>query len=116
MDPHGDDDSGLCMRPEFMDRFHALRMLVGWPIIVHFNGGYSTQGHATDSAHYLGLAADFHCHGVTSNRLSECIRKINFNGVGAYEHWTPIMGFHVDMRQRRARWIKTYSGKYISLT
>ena len=116
VDPHGCPDSGLYMRPEFMDRLFSLRRQIGHPIIVHRNGGFSTIGHAENSAHYMGLAADFHAPDCPPGRLARYIRSLDFTGVGFYEHWSPMPGFHVDLAQRRARWVRIASGEYVSLT
>ena len=114
-DPQGEPDSGLYMRPEFMDRLLALRRLVGLPVIIHANGGFSTQGHAEHSAHYKGLAADLHVPEATLKRTSDCIRMIEFAGVGLYPEWKPMPGFHLDQQKRRARWVRV-GGEYISLS
>jgi len=114
--PITNTDSGFHMQPEFLDKLLALRHLVGIPIVVNPNGGFSTTGHAKNSAHYLGLAVDFRVPGCPIDRLSNFIRQMNFNGVGFYEHWKPDPGFHVDMAKRHARWIRTKDGKYVSLT
>jgi uncharacterized protein YcbK (DUF882 family) len=111
-------DSGLNMDPKFMDKLFSLRESIGTPIAVHgaARGGYASGGHAVGSAHYLGLAADIHIPGIEINQQSNIIRDIGFDGVGFYEHWKPMPGFHVDMANRRARWIRTSDGLYVSLS
>ncbi len=115
-DPHGEPDSGLFMQPVFMNRLLALRRRVGHPIFIHANGGFSSKGHAEGSAHYIGLAADFHVPHCPPSRLARHIRSVNFDGVGFYERWKPMAGFHLDMAERRARWVRMESGEYVSLT
>lgn len=116
VDPHGWPDSGLYMQPEFMDRLLALRRMVGHPVMIHRNGGFSTKGHAEGSAHYRGLAADFHVPDCPVSRLARYIRSLDFSGVGFYPEWKPEAGFHIDMAERRARWVRTAGGEYVSLT
>jgi len=113
-----DEDSGLNMQPDFMDKLLELRKLCGSRIVVHgtSRGGFADGGHADKSSHYLGLAADIHFPDLGVAFASNFIRKINFNGVGFYEHWKPMPGFHVDMGNRRARWLRTSKGLYVSLT
>lgn len=68
----------------------------GASISVHC--GYDTDGHATDSMHYQGLAVDFHVIGVP---LLEVVRLAIesglFDGVGCYPNWKSP-GVHVDKR------------------
>jgi hypothetical protein len=115
VDPHGMPDSGLYMQPVFMDRLLALRKLCRHPVVIHRNGGFSSRGHAENSAHYFGLAADFHVLQCPPSRLGRFIKSLNFSGVGFYEHWN-CPGFHLDLAKRRARWVRTQSGEYVSLS
>lgn len=118
-DPHSTNpDSGLNMQPDFMSKLFELRDICKSPIVVHgpSRGGYADGGHATNSSHYLGLAADIHFPDLDYDKASNCIRRIGFNGVGFYEHWKPVPGFHIDMGNRRARWVRTMQGLYVSLT
>jgi len=118
-DPESDEEnSGLNMQPDFMSKIMDLRVSCRSRIIVHGpqRGGFSCGGHAPNSAHYLGLAADIHFPDINYDSASNFIRKIGFQGVGFYEHWKPIPGFHIDMAVRRSRWCRTVNGLYVSLT
>lgn len=115
-DPHSDDpDSGLNMQPEFMGKLFRLRERLGSPVAINPNGGYSSRGHAPNSAHYHGLAADIRCPGVPLDEMSNHIRAVKFKGVGVYPSWRPCAGFHLDMADRRARWVRI-DGMYVSLS
>jgi hypothetical protein len=113
-----EENSGLNMEPDFMENLFLLRKMANSPIVIHgaARGGYADGGHSTDSQHYLGLAADIHFPKLSYDRASQFIRSANFEGVGFYEHWKPMPGFHVDMGSRRARWVRTANGLYVSLT
>lgn len=113
--PLEEPDSGLYMQPEFMDMLERLRRSVG-RILIHTaaRGGFAAGGHEIGSAHYLGLAADFHCPDSTSSTVARAIRAAGFNGVGFYPEWAPMPGFHVDLADRTAGWTR-WKGEYIYL-
>ncbi len=87
-------------------------------IIIHC--GYEVDGHAKDSQHKLGNAADFHIASSLSlpeqsDRLEMILKELQvFNkiGFGLYPNWDSP-GFHLDVRGVYARWGrigKTYVG------
>ena len=115
-DPNSSEpDTGLYMDPDFMDKLYGLRKLIGSIIKITKNGGYSSDGHSSGSAHYMGLAADIKFPKERIDFVSNRIRECKFNGVGYYPNWN-MPGFHVDMASRVARWVRNKEGLYISLT
>jgi hypothetical protein len=106
------------MRENGLDRFNGE-----FRILVHANGGYSTDGHSKSSLHYgieadtlngirLGRAVDFHCENFSENHkcwvivnwidqlmlLRESIGGDDEHfGVGLHPNWNQ-QGFHFDYR------------------
>ncbi|KKM98698.1 hypothetical protein LCGC14_1155440 [marine sediment metagenome] len=99
----------------------ALRRFVNKPIIIH--AGYATRGHAKNSQHYLGAAADFHIEGMGLFAQYEAAQRFKFTGIGVYPFWSNP-GLHVDVRPLKvhaqvepgARWVKNEAGVYEPLT
>ncbi len=110
-DPHGDKDSGYNMLFTFMKSLQKLRTALGAPIIIHHNGGFASQGHADNSTHYRGVAADFHVIGMELSTVALVIAKLGFTGIGAYPFWNSP-GFHVDVASREAIWECNEIGEY----
>ena len=112
----GDPDK---MNPEFLILLDNIRDIIGYPISI--NCGYSTNGHATKSQHYLGNAVDFVVLGVSMQVAYELIidalDELGMNdkvGLGVYPFWN-TQGFHIDLRGNKARWSRAASGKYVSI-
>lgn len=106
------------MNPVLLLLLDKLRDKVGH--IFRINCGYSTDGHATRSQHYLGNAVDFVILGVPFKQahqlLQEALLELKVEdevGLGCYPFWN-TSGFHLDVRGERARWGKNSKGKYVS--
>lgn len=92
----------------------AVREHFGCPVVIHC--GYQESGHASNSQHYLGNAADFHL--VTPmpleeqySALEEFLYSLQTNdhvGLGVYPQWNSP-GFHLDVRGTKARWGAWYN-------
>lgn len=95
-----------------------LRSFINKPLVIHVV--YEKSGHATNSMHYKGKAADFHFKGIPFREAIELveewltfgfkfsdessIEKISdYVGLGLYPFWNSP-GFHLDTRGKRARW------------
>jgi len=60
----------------------------------------TTAGHAENSYHIFGMAADIKVPGLSTDQLLEIVNRLNPNGgVGRYDTFV-----HVDIRGERARW------------
>jgi uncharacterized protein YcbK (DUF882 family) len=91
----------------------ALRGMVNKPIVIHC--AYDESGHATNSQHYKGKAADIHIVGMDAVDQLLAAEKIGlFNGIGIYPFWNNP-GLHVDVRTVPARWARDKKGNYVSL-
>jgi len=79
---------------------------------------YARSGHAKDSYHYKGMAADLM---FPDTPLLEAFfaatRFMDFGGIGVYPYWAPDPGLHVDVRPARMRayWWRDQEGRYIWL-
>ena len=102
--------------PDLMDArlltmLDNLRHRLGKPIIIH--AGYAVSGHAPNSYHYRGMAADFHVE--TEEPFIQLAGKIItwwwFGGVGVYHHWNNP-GFHLDIRPSPLAWNGNEDGSY----
>ena len=88
--------------------------------VIH--NAYDTSGHATDSQHYKGNAADFHIDTSISYKdqiaiLLDIFKDLQVEdrvGFGIYPQWNN-KGFHLDVRGTRARWGQI-DGKYVSMS
>jgi uncharacterized protein YcbK (DUF882 family) len=106
------------MNPVLLLLLDKLRDKVGH--IIRINCGYSTDGHAIKSQHYLGNAVDFVVVGTLFDQadrlLQEALLELKVEdevGLGCYPFWnTP--GFHLDIRGERARWGRNAKGEYVS--
>ena len=96
-----------------LDQF---REELGYPVVINPNGGYSFKGHSEGSFHYQATATDFHvdpaCPFSPRQQMRELLAIGKFGGVGYYPEWTPVPGFHVDMRLRFQIWVKR-NGEYV---
>jgi len=106
----GEPKSGRLMNHFLVMSLDELRGILGWPIIIHKNGGYSLNGHAENSHHYEGKAVDFHvdpdCFLPSRQQLQVILSVGKFGGVGYYPEWAPVPGFHVDVRPGFQIWAK----------
>lgn len=95
-----------------MDR---VRHAAGVPCYIH--ECYATEGHATDSYHYVGQAVDLH-FGVGLTPLQEflCLAgQPTIGGIGFYPYWSPRPGWHVDVRHwktGRTYWVRGEHGYF----
>lgn len=106
------------MEDKFLLSLYQFRVAMDNPIIIHPNGGFSTDGHSDKSYHYQGRAIDFHFkyNPVPIRRVVVAAIKCGFHGIGIYPHWSPTPGgFHIDNRPGGALniWIKNEAGVYI---
>lgn len=88
-----------------------LREKAGNPIHIHC--AFAESGHATNSMHYQGLAADLHIEGLSLPESVMMASKSGFTGIGCYPNWnTP--GIHVDCRDLVCKpetcWIEPVKG------
>jgi hypothetical protein len=88
-----------------------VRELTGHAVVIH--NAWATSGHADNSYHYKGLAADFHLDNLPFRDavplLLAALGQLqleNFVGLGIYPDWCNP-GFHLDLRGFRARWRAT---------
>jgi hypothetical protein len=93
-----------------------IRYKTGKAIIIHC--GFDTQGHATKSMHYKGLAVDFHfCGCNVTVPLLDMIDVLNIlkipYGLGLYFDWNN-KGYHLDIgREKTTYWTHTKDKDYI---
>ena len=114
------------MDRSFMFTLLGLRRAFGNPIGI--NNGFAISGHAENSLHYQGKAADcvMYKNQKPLSLIKQAIYLLNFESsfsgiedesslcVGLYPFWnTP--GFHIDLRQGKKSvfWIRDKSGKYL---
>ena len=106
------------MEYELLVELDGLRRFLGKPVTIH--EGYATSGHATNSAHYWGGAADLHVEGLPLLDQYLAAERFRFTGIGLYPHWNRP-GLHLDVRRRvagdpEARWWRDAVGAYQALT
>jgi len=96
----------------------AIREIVNEPFYIYC--GYSTTGHVDGSFHYKVpcLAVDFGTKSDIWNAycdINTTIINLQLEksiGLGAYPHWKPYPGFHLDIRGWLARWAKLKRSEY----
>ena len=108
------------MQDEYLISLTKFRIAIDNPMIIHPNGGFSTDGHSQNSYHYQGRAIDFHFkhNPVSTRRLVVTAIKCGLHGIGIYPHWDPKPGgFHIDNRPGGSVniWIRNKAGVYIYL-
>ena len=93
--------------------------IISAPVPIVILASAAKSGHAPDSYHYRGLAADIYFKispSVFSFREQFLAIKSfsNINGIGFYPEWNPSPGFHIDLRDpiKSALWIRK-NNKYI---
>ena len=86
----------------FLAALYQFRVAIDNPIIIHDNGGFSTDGHSPKSYHYQGRAIDFnfrHKRNISLRRFVVTAVKCGLYGIGMYPHWKPKPGgYHLDNR------------------
>jgi hypothetical protein len=106
------------MEVALLIRLDHLRGLTGGHGI-HINCAYATAGHAPNSYHYKGMAADGYIEDMSLLDQYLLSERVGFKGLGVYGRgvWnTP--GLHWDIRDTLyfSRWTRTASGAYVPLT
>ena len=127
-EPPYDVDHEWDMHPTLIKRLEIIRasgmeLYRQFRVIIHENGGYSTQGHSKTSLHYgdnpakeygitkrVGLAVDFHCEHWSEKHKSWALvpwmdqvfliypELSRFEwGIGLHPEWN-ASGFHLDYR------------------
>jgi len=80
---------------ELVIRLQTTRSMSGKP--TRINCAFATTGHARNSKHYLGQAADIVIMGLPLSLQFFYAIRAGFRGIGVYPYWnTP--GLHVDVR------------------
>lgn len=109
----GDSDK---IGQEVVELLDYLRDGMECPIIIHC--GYATDGHASKSKHYEGIAVDFHFDTDISFKdqylILEHLLKDKPCGLGVYPYWNN-KGFHIDTRGVKARWMRDEKGNYVKI-
>lgn len=105
----------------FLLKLETLRHQVGSPLIIHRNGGFAVAGHAENSLHYMGLAADLHIVGEGGGTVRHVLdqallaHKWTFLSIGIYPFWKSP-GLHLDDRsaigKEKTVWFKDREGEY----
>ncbi len=104
------------MRPDFLEMLDKVRDAFGHPFVIHC-GFADGRGHAPQSMHYVGAAADFHIDAPILTYPAQIDRMLtvladlgltNKTGLGIYPDWNS-RGFHLDSRglsfgKPMARW------------
>ena len=102
------------VHPDVVYLMDEMRKVAGRPIIIHV--AWEPAGHVEGSAHYLGLAVDFHFSGWPLLDQWLFVERFPWEGIGVYPHWnTP--GLHVDLYRNKPfrdgrRWWRDVKGKY----
>lgn len=80
---------------------------------ITINSAYRTAtynkkvGGAKDSQHLYGTAADITIKGVTPREIAELLEKWGAGGIGLYDYGKGAGFVHVDVRDKKSRWIQT---------
>ncbi|MFQ5674129.1 MAG: hypothetical protein ACE5G9_13680 [Nitrospinales bacterium] len=120
-------DGALPMGAGFLLKLETLRQHVGSPVVIHANGGFAVRGHAENSLHYMGLAADLHIRqgenaaGNDPASPRDIVEqallayKWTFLSIGIYPFWNRP-GLHLDDRtaigKAKAVWFRDRQGNY----
>jgi hypothetical protein len=86
------------------------------PLIINCAWAPGT-GHATNSYHYKGLAADFHIEGsgimYQAPKMIEILNQLGVlnYGLGAYPNWNSP-GWHLDLRADLCFWVSKVKDSY----
>lgn len=88
-----------------LDAFAEECAREGIEVIISPSDGalFDSDGHASSSMHYKGLAADLMIKKGSVIRAFEIAAKY-FNGRGIYSDWKPYKGIHVDIREKVGTW------------
>ena len=95
------------MKPEFMGRLQALRMIWGKPMII--TSGYRCPDHPVEKAkanpgtHAQGIAADIGISGADAVTLLRLALDANFTGIGVQQKGNGRF-LHLDIREHPAIW------------
>lgn len=126
-------DGEVSMSLGFMLKLEAMRSQLGSSFVIHKNGGFAVAGHANNSLHYAGLAADLHICRPAADGRSVANRppaafepravveqallawKWSFLSIGIYPFWKQP-GLHLDDRTavglEKRVWFQDRDGKY----
>ena len=114
-------DGEVNMSLGFMLKLEAMRSQLGSSFVIHKNGGFAVAGHADNSLHYVGLAADLHICRPTAFEPRDVVEqallawKWSFLSIGIYPFWKQP-GLHLDDRtavgQEKVVWFQDRDGKY----
>jgi uncharacterized protein YcbK (DUF882 family) len=95
------------MKPEFMGRLQALRMIWGKPMVI--TSGYRCQNHPVEKAkstpgtHSQGIAADIGISGQDAVSLLRLALDANFTGIGVQQKGNGRF-LHLDIRETPTIW------------
>ena len=95
------------MKPEFLERFQALRSVYGKPMVVP--SGYRCQQHPVEAAkaqpgmHTMGLAADVGISGAEAVTLLRLALDAGFKGIGVNQKGDGRF-LHLDLRESPTIW------------
>lgn len=123
------DNLNWDMHSVLIGNLFDLRILSGYRLIVHPNGGFSLSGHTNDppSLHYgwqgdnLGRATDFHLEKIKGKPIPIIEQAVltfkytNNCSIGMYPYWNSP-GLHVDYREGTGKkpmvWYRDRGGLY----
>jgi len=104
---------------DLVDMLDEMRRTAGVPIKIH--EAWAPDGHAKNSAHYAGLAVDFHFVGWPLLDQWLFAERFPWQGIGIYPYWNNP-GLHVDLRlaghehiRLGRRWYRDRNNKYRAL-
>jgi uncharacterized protein YcbK (DUF882 family) len=95
------------MKPEFMGRLQALRIVYGKPM--HITSGFRCPDHPVEKAktnpgaHSQGIAADIGISGAEAITLLRLALEANFTGIGVQQKGNGRF-LHLDIREHPAIW------------
>ena len=97
------------MKPEFMGRLQALRMIWGKPMII--TSGYRCANHPSErvkaqpgtGTHSQGIAADIGISGADAVSLLRLALDANFTGIGIQQKGNGRF-IHLDIREHPTIW------------
>jgi hypothetical protein len=114
-------EAAVSMSLGFMLKLEAMRSQLGSPFVIHRNGGFAVAGHADNSLHYAGLAADLHICAPGTREPRDVVEqallawKWSFLSIGIYPFWNQP-GLHLDDRTaaglEKTVWFRDRGGKY----
>lgn len=105
------------MSTDLLTKLDEFRHRLGVPVRIspHPRAIGRYDGVTNASQHNVDMwgevrAADVMFEGVTLERAYQVAKEVGFSGIGAYPHWQPTQGLHLDVRPSALGYVATWAG------